>query len=480
MQSVALKPESQVLFVVDLDDSLIKTDLILEKLISLALHSPASLCLAPLMMLKGRLAFKKWLASKTQIDFSSLPYRTDILDKVREARKRQETVILLSASLQEDVDRVVQHLKIFDAGVGSHSENLIGSAKLKFLKDNYPGSRVTYVGDSLVDLKIWKECDKIIAVNPSAGLVKKLQSINKPTELVIDRKNQIKLVIRELRVYQWVKNILVFLPVFAAHRFFEPLIWIHSARAFVAFSFLASAVYVFNDICDLSHDRKQPSKQNRPLASGALALKTALVLIPSCLVVSLFAAWGLPKELPLILGIYFLMNFIYSFWVKELLAIDVIFLAGFYTLRIFAGGAATSIPVSEWLLSFSVFFFFGMAMVKRFSELRTQPSNFSGSKLGRRAYEYQDATAVLVTGASTSILSILILALYLSTGEVKRLYQHPNHLWFVTPCLLFWLNRLWILGSRGQVTEDPLVFALKDKVTWWVAIGIVLVVLSAI
>jgi len=480
MQSVALKPESQLLFVVDLDDSLIKTDLILEKLITLALCSPASLCLIPLMMLKGRLAFKKWLASKTEIDFTSLPYRKDILDKVREAKKRQEKVILLSASLQEDVDRVVQHLKIFDGGVGSSSENLVGSAKLKYLNENYPGSRVTYLGDSFEDLKIWKECEKIIAVNPSAGLAKELQSINKPTELVIDRKNQIKLVIRQLRIYQWCKNILVFLPAFAAHRFLEPVMWINSTRAFFSFSFLASAVYVFNDICDLRHDRQQPSKQNRPLASGALSLKTAIGLIPACLSLSFICSWGLPQELLLVLGIYTVMNFIYSFWVKELLAIDVIFLAVFYTLRIFAGGAATSVPVSEWLLSFSVFFFFGMAMVKRFSELRNQSPSSLSPKLGRRAYEHQDAMAVLVTGASTSILSILILALYLSTGEVKRLYQHPNRLWFVTPCILFWLNRLWILGSRGQVTEDPLVFALKDKVTWWVAIGIILVVLSAI
>lgn len=163
---------------------------------------------------------------------------------------------------------------------------------------------------------------------------------------------------------------------------FDPMSWINSARAFMAFSFLASAVYVFNDICDLNHDRNQPSKQNRPLASGALSLRTALVLIPSCLLASFGAAWGLPKELSLVLGIYFLMNLVYSFWVKELLAIDVVFLAGFYTLRIFAGGAATSIPVSEWLLSFSVFFFFGMAMVKRFSELRTQPSAFWGQNWG--------------------------------------------------------------------------------------------------
>jgi 4-hydroxybenzoate polyprenyltransferase len=174
------------------------------------------------------------------------------------------------------------------------------------------------------------------------------------------------------------------------------------------------------------------------------------------------------------------MNGIYSFWVKEWLALDVVFLAVFYALRVLVGGAASTTMVSEWLLSFSIFFFFGLAMVKRFSEIKRQPHLSIAGPVGRRAYGHQDLMTVLIMGITTSIVSILVLALYLSTGEVQKLYRNPGVLWLVTPLLLFWLNRFWLLGARGEITEDPVVFAIRDKVTWVVIFIVLCLVLKAI
>ncbi|MSP19190.1 MAG: UbiA family prenyltransferase [Bdellovibrionales bacterium] len=479
MLSALNNKETQLLYVVDLDDSLLATDLLFERLQSLLVKAPLSFLLAPFMILRGKVGFKRWLQKTVDLDVTNLPYRKEIIRAVILAKQRGEKTILLSAALQQDVKAIADFLNIFDEAIGSDSINLRGLKKIELLNNRYPDASLTYTGDCVADLKIWSSCVKIIAVNPSQHLKSKISLLDKPVEIIYDKENQFSLVIKQLRIYQWVKNLLVFLPVFAAHHFLELSTWLHCLRAFFAFSFIASGVYVFNDICDLENDRKQESKKHRPLASGRLSVKTGLFLIPTCLALSMISCYGASWKLLAVLGCYLLMNVAYSFWVKEWLALDVVFLAIFYTLRIIAGGVASQTFVSEWLLSFSVFFFFGLAMVKRLSELKKEPQ-FLSKKVGRRAYESQDSMTLLVSGMSTSLLSILVLALYLSTGEVKKLYHHPDLLWFVTPCLLFWLNRLWILGARGLVSEDPLVFALKDKVTWAVALAVIFIVLGAI
>lgn len=478
MGAQPLRDECQPVFAVDLDDSLLKTDLLLERIVNLAAHAPLNLLKIPLKLLGGKLSFKRWLSTETTLDYSTLPVRQEVLDRVKEARGRGEKTVLISASLNEDVLNIAQLYPFFDVSVGTSDINLKGSTKLKFLEETFPSAPITYVGDSLSDLDIWDKCQKIIAINPSPYLSWRIRSKSKLTEFIFDKSNNLKFLVRELRPYQWVKNVLVFLPVFAAHRFFDLGPWIAAAKTFLSFSFLASAVYVFNDLCDLSSDRRQKSKNHRPLASGNLSLKTAILLIPACLTLSVVFSWNLSPSVFHVLGCYLLMNILYSFWVKKILVMDVVFLAGFYSLRIFAGGFASEVSVSEWLLSFSVFFFFGLAMIKRFSEIKAQL--LSASKTSRRAYDSQDLITIQTSGICTSVLSILILALYLSTGEVKKLYSHPQILWFVTPVLLFWINRIWILGSRGLVKEDPLVFALKDKVTWAVGLITAIIFLKAI
>ena len=482
MQASILSQEQRAIFAVDLDDTLIKTDLLFERLLNLCLHSPASLFLIPWYLCRGPLAFKKWLKSRVEINYENLPYRKDVLDRVKSARQRGEKTILISASLQEDVDRIASFLKVFDESVGSRDKNLKGISKVEYLEHKYPHAVKTYVGDSGSDISVWNRSQKAIVVNPGWWLRSEFSKTQISPEIICDQKGLGSLIFKQLRVHQWSKNILVFIPVFLAHRFDEWTPWIRSTQAFFAFSMMASAVYVFNDLCDLNNDRLQESKKHRPLASGQLPLRVGFFLVPICLLAAIAILLSLPTETWIVFAAYLCMNGIYSFWVKEWLAIDVVFLSVFYTLRILAGGAASQTWVSEWLLSFSVFFFFGLAMVKRYSELKKQSlmSLVSGTSRGRRAYEAQDLMTIMVMGISTSIVSILVLALYLNSGEVQKLYQHPRILWLVTPMLLFWLNRLWLLGARGQVNEDPVIFAIKDKQTWFVAAAILGIIAEAI
>jgi 4-hydroxybenzoate polyprenyltransferase/phosphoserine phosphatase len=479
MQSIGNQSFAQSLFVVDLDETLLKTDLLYEKLAALVAQAPLSCLEIPWRLLQGKLKFKKWLYQKVRLDYRYLPYRQEILQRVNQARMRGQRTLLLSASLQEEVAEVAKVLQIFDEAIGSQDQNLKGEKKLEILNQQYPGAKFTYVGDSGSDFDVWSHCSQIIAVNPTKALTQKIKKLDCPVEILSDSQGVWVVLAKQMRVYQWVKNILVFIPVFAAHRFHELTPWLSSARAFLAFSFLASSVYLLNDLTDLATDRRQDSKKSRPLAAGHISLKLTLGMIPLCWAIVVWLSWGLPVGLSLVLGGYLAMNFIYSLWVKEWLALDVLFLAGFYTLRIFAGGAVSHTVVSEWLLSFSIFFFSGLAMVKRYSELITHKPGSALLAAGRRAYQVRDSMSVLVIGVANSILSVLVLALYLSTGEVKRLYSKPEIMWLTTPFLLFWINRLWILGARGLVTEDPIVFAIKDKLTWGVLAVMVILVFIA-
>jgi 4-hydroxybenzoate polyprenyltransferase len=476
VQGSLQKTEPQSIFAVGLDDSLLKTDLLLEKLVVLLAKQPWHVISLLGVLFRGPLALKKWLHRNVSLDYSTLPIRQEVVEQVKSAKLRGERTLLLSASLQEDVEGVSSVLNIFDESVGSQQKNFKGREKTDYLFKNYPESHKTYVGNSFSDLEVWSRCEKIVAINPSTLIHQKIKSFRKETHIISDQKDLVFAILKQLRTHQWVKNLLVFIPAFAAHRFFEFLPWWLSLRAFIAFSLSASAVYVFNDLCDLLHDRAHSSKKHRPLASGKLPLKIGVILIPMCLLGSFAFAWGLPSNLSLILATYLTMNLFYSYWVKEWLSIDVVFLSVFYTLRILAGGAASDIRVSEWLLSFSTFFFFGMAMIKRCSELKRQTQLSLVERTGRRAYSQQDFIPVLALGVTASILSILVLSLYMSTGEVQKLYSKPKFLWLLNPCLLFWINRIWLLGARGLVNEDPIVFAIKDKTTWAVVVTMLAII----
>jgi len=284
-----------------------------------------------------------------------------------------------------------------------------------------------------------------------------------------------RLIVSEIRVRQWVKNLLVFLPTLLAYRFLDGGPLLHSSLAFFAFSFGASAVYVLNDILDLEADRHHPEKKHRPFASGQLPLSAGYVMIPVLLAASMGLAVLLPRDFAVTLLAYFVATSLYSFLLKQIALVDILLLASLYTLRIIAGSAATGIAVSEWLLAFSMFLFLSLAAVKRYVELlrlrqRINDSEHEGeARIKRRGYFADDLELIVQMGLSSGYIAVLVLALYISSDTVAELYDRPQVLWFVCPLLLYWISRIWLLAHRGILQEDPLSFAVNDRITWLIA-----------
>ncbi len=285
--------------------------------------------------------------------------------------------------------------------------------------------------------------------------------------------------LRALRTHQWVKNSLLFVPLFLAHQWSDLELVIKSLFAFFSFSFCASAFYIFNDLSDIESDRMNPSKKTRPFASGDLSVGFGIFMIPCLLAISLFLAQETEPAFFNILLAYAALTSLYSTFLKKIAVLDVVVLASFYALRLFAGSLAVSVPISQWLIAFSMFIFLSLAFAKRFSELYALKSRKEEKAKGR-GYVASDLEQVSQLGSSSGYISALVLALYISSEEVKKLYSHPELLWLICPILLYWIGRIWILAHRGQLHEDPIVFALKDKPSYLVGITALLVSLLAI
>jgi 4-hydroxybenzoate polyprenyltransferase len=287
------------------------------------------------------------------------------------------------------------------------------------------------------------------------------------------REFSFRALIRSLRIHHWAKNLLVFLALILAHQFKDWHAWRQCGIAFLSFSFLASAVYLYNDLMDLEADREHQIKRHRPFASGALSLEIGLIAIPALFCAATLLASFLPHRAALILGLYLVVNLAYSQALKKILIVDVITLTCLHISRILVGAAAAGVAVSSWLTAFSCFFFFGLALLKRFAELK-QSSSLDAP--AGRGYHFVDQTPVFCIGLGSSLISVLVFVLYLDNPRTRHLYRHADHLWLVTLLLLYWVSRVWLLAERGQVAQDPVIFALKDKATW-ISVACLMVVL---
>jgi len=281
---------------------------------------------------------------------------------------------------------------------------------------------------------------------------------------------------KQFRWHQWVKNALVFLPLILAHRVTDTALWLHALTSFVSFSALASMVYVLNDIVDIEHDRAHPTKRHRPLVSGAITLPYAYGGVVLLAGIWLSTCSWLPKSFFLVTVFYLTLNVAYSMALKRMVILDVVTLAIFYNLRILAGGLATEVPVSSWLMAFSTFFFFGLAMVKRFTELLRHPG---GTTKRGRAYQPEDIEIIRSLGVGSSLLSVLVLTLYFNSPEVRVLYRRYEALWLLTPLLVYWIARLWVLAQRDDMHDDPIVWAVRDPSTWITGAAVLAVLYAA-
>jgi 4-hydroxybenzoate polyprenyltransferase/phosphoserine phosphatase len=465
------------ILMIDLDDTLAKTDLLLEAWLTALKTSPRVAALFPVWILtQGKAAAKIRLATEVPLNPAVLPYRQALIDRIQSARREGTTVVLASASPEPWVKAVADHLGCFDryrATQTADEGNFKSHKKVEWIESEYAQDSVTYAGDAHADLPIWKKTGSAILINPSATLKARAQSslpASSSIEVIEDRPKGfawLKVFAKALRVHQWAKNSLIFVPWILGHYFTDRDALLSSFIAFLAFSFVASTVYVVNDLLDLEADRKHHSKRNRPFAAGSLSVRWGFAAIPALLSGAALLTWALPSSWSYgwLLVAYGISNLAYSFRLKKVYVLDVVLLAGFYTLRIFAGGLATDIPMSPWLLSFSVFLFFGLALLKRFIELH----KLSGTttQVSGRGYQSVDLDSVFALGIGSSLIAGLILVLYLNSPNVVELYAFPERLWFITPVFLYWTSRIWMLAKRGELDDDPVSFAIQDKGTWY-------------
>lgn len=452
--------KSRVL-VVDLDGTLISTDLLWESFCKTAARKPLDLVMAPCWLLKGKPSLKRRLAERADLDVSSLPYRTEVLEVISARKKEGSRIVLATASDILLARRVADHLGLFDDVLASDgSTNCRGLAKLEAIRRLIGGEPFDYLGDSVADLPVVEAATRVWLVEPRRRLRARAEELKKVEGVFPPSSSTLGSTLRLLRPYQWVKNLLLFVPLIAGHRLSEGPLISKLCWALLSFSLAASAIYVVNDLCDLEADRTHERKKHRPLAAGRVpipgAMLLAMILVAgSCLVAK--ACVSLPFLLVLV-G-YLLLTLAYSFWLKGKLFVDVVLLAGLYTYRVFAGGVATEIVMSNWLIVFCMFFFLSLALAKRYCELDRAVAEGTPRRL--RGYRPEDVSLLRTLGPVAGFQAVMVLALYISS-EATLMYPHRQVLWLVCPILLYWVTRLWFLAQRRELTDDPVVFALRD------------------
>lgn len=478
--------EQTVPLCVDLDGTLIKTDALWESLMVLLKHKPFYLLAVPLWILRGRAHLKKEIARRVELNPASLPYHSGFLDFLRTEHKKGRKIVLATASDEQLARRIAEHLGMFDEVFASDGKvNMRGRNKGRALAERFGKKGFDYAGNSSVDLPVWSEARQAIVVNASAGLAERARQCAKVSQVFDGSRSKPSALIKALRPHQWVKNCIIFVPLLTSHNLGNVEKVIKAGLAFAAFCFCASGVYMLNDLLDLESDRHHDSKKRRPFASGELPLPYGLISAPLLLALSAVVAWYLSWHFASVLALYFVLTTSYSWRVKQVPLLDVFFLAGLYTIRLVAGHVAAAINFSFWLLAFSMFIFLSLALVKRFTELKMlRQQNRHDSK--GRGYVASDLEMVAMLGIANGFLAVMVMALYVNSPEAqidrvtgKNLYQHPMILLLVCPLLLFWISRVWLIAHRGQMHDDPIVFALKDRVSYLIGALTLLVVWAA-
>ena len=469
--------DSQVPLVVDLDGTFCRTDTLHEALLTGLVQRPLDVFLWPKWLGEGRAGFKARVADRGIVAAEDLPFNAAVLETIRTAREGGRKTALVSAADHRQVTAIAEATGIFDEAFGSaEGRNLKGDEKTAFLNDHYGPGNFDYVGDARADLPVWAAARRAITVGADPKLRQMAETANPQAAHIDPPRNTRLAMVKALRPHQWSKNLLLFLPMFAAHDFSNLAAVI---LGFLAFSLTASAVYVLNDLLDLAADRAHPRKKNRPFAAGDLSAATGVFMAAGLLIAALLL--GILTGQPMFLGVlalYLITTFLYSLYLKRKLLVDVLTLAGLYTLRILAGGAAAAVIFSPWMLGFSMFLFLSLAAVKRQAELVDLEATGRESS-GGRAYLVEDLPIIRAMAMSAGHAAVLVLALYISSDDVQRLYSEPAYLWLICPLLLYWSTRMLMKTHRGAMTDDPIVFAVTDKVSLALGVASAAIVLAA-
>ena len=466
--------------VVDLDGALVETDLLIESVVRLLRREPLALLALPAWLLGGRANLKREVARRVELDATLLPYRAALLDFVRAEHDKGRRVILATASDQRLADEVAAHLRCFDQVLASDGKtNLSGERKRARLVGQFGERGFDYIGNEHRDLAVWSSARKAIVVNESPRLLRAVTRVAESESAFADSKRSPREYLAALRPEHWLKNLLVFVPLFAAHLFFSPVPVATALVAFAAFCCCASAGYLINDLLDLQADRRHPQKRRRPFASGRLPLSYGLLMAPVLLAFGGLLAGMLSPFVLATVVLYVGLTLSYSLWLKRVALLDILILASLYTLRIVGGAAAIAVWPSVWLLGFSMFLFTSLAFVKRYAELVVMRA-VDGEHATARGYQMSDAELLASKGTASGYAAVVVLALYIASGAAKASYSRHQLIWLICPLLLYWLGYLWLIAHRGKMYHDPLVFALRDSTSRILLLLIMAVALLAI
>jgi 4-hydroxybenzoate polyprenyltransferase len=460
---------SKLPLVVDLDGTLIHTDLLHESALGLVRSAPLHFFALPIWLLRGRAYLKHRIAEHVELDVTTLPFNQALIDWLK-VQQHSRSLILCTASDRKYANAVADHLGLFDEVMASDGTvNLAGKSKADALVARFGEKGFDYVGNSRDDLQVWVRSMSGVVVNGSAALCKQAAAVTTVETVMPKPPASVKTWIKVFRLHQWIKNTLLFVPIFTAHLKFTGALESSLGLAFLAFGLCASSVYISNDLLDLESDRLHPRKRFRPFASGAVPIWQGVLIAPLLLMISLLVAATVGSPFLACLALYFALTCAYSLLLKRLVLVDCLTLAALYTMRIIAGGQAAGVPVSFWLLALSIFLFLSLAFIKRYAELRLQQINAIDKSHGR-GYLTSDADLIQQFGVTAGYAATLVLALYLNSENVLVLYRTPEMIWCAVPLLLLWLSRMWFKAHRGLMHDDPIIFAIKDKTS--VLIGI--------
>jgi 4-hydroxybenzoate polyprenyltransferase len=473
----SMSPDLSRPLCVDLDGTLIKSDSLFDAFCELVRRNPLAVWRLPLWLMGGRACVKIEIARRAPLDATRLPYNLPLLRYLQAQWREGRPLYLATGADAGLAERVAAHLGIFQGVLGTEGKiNLTKTRKLSRLKGRF--GQFDYVGNSHADVAVLAGARVGLVANPTPGLRLALRMRHIPVERTfIDKRPTMRTLVKAIRLHQWTKNVLLFAPLLLSHQLTARSV-AAAVAAFFCFCFMASANYLVNDMLDIESDRRHRSKRLRPFAAGDLSVQGGIALSLALFLASVALLPELPRAFALWLGLYIIATLSYSLYLKRVAVVDVLLLSGLYTLRLLAGGAATGTEISQWLAGFSSFLFLSLAMVKRFSEIENLREK-GGAATDGRGYLAADLEQIRSFGTSSAYAAVVVFMLYIARPDVTELYRHATRLWLIVPLLIYWLNRVWLLASRGELDDDPVVFAMRDGMSLAVGAAVAGVALLA-
>ncbi len=472
-ESIIIRP-----LCVDLDGTLMSSDTTFECLVRVIKNSPWMVIFIPFWLRHGIAYCKMRLASLAVIDISLLPWNTDVVEYVKAVRASGRPIWLVTGCYIQYAQQVAQHWGLFDEVLATDQRlNLTGRNKARVLIERCGVGGFDYIGNEFKDRHIWLQAHEALVVDTNEKLQNRLPTIAFSKVFTQSASSFVTLA-KAVRVHQWVKNLLILIPLLTAHNLLDAHSLMKAVIAFVVFGITASVTYLLNDLLDLDSDRKHPKKSNRPFAAGKLSIRAGLMIMASLSTLAALLTLTLPPLFVLALLTYVACTLAYSFKLKQLAGLDIIILACLYTLRVIAGAWAIGVSISFWLLAFSMFLFLCLAIIKRISELINLEERNQTQAEGR-GYAISDRVILQNLGTASGYNAVMVLAFYINSPEVRPLYQHPAYLWLLCPAFLYWITRVWLYTARGLMNEDPIVFAIKDRTSWLIGAFFLMVMMFA-